>query len=195
MSNQEPWILTHTGGRRINLQNPRPEDVHIEDIAYALSRTPRFTGHSDPSWTVGQHLLYCSRLVARNYGSHALQLAALVHDFPEAYLGDVSAPLKRCVLGYRELEWLHEAAIEVGLGLDVLLLGAHKMSVKAIDQRAFEVDVQLCMPKHPDLPEMAPPSMEEQDIWYTYRHQDQVEIQEELIHKFCLLVNKLKGGG
>ena len=40
MSSQEPWILTHTC-RRINLQNPRPEDVHIEDIAYALSRTPR----------------------------------------------------------------------------------------------------------------------------------------------------------
>lgn len=193
MSNQEPWILTHTG-RRINLQNPRPEDVCIEDIAYALARMARFTGHSDPSWTVGQHLLYCSRLVARNYGSHALQLAALVHDFPEAYLGDVSAPLKRCVLGYWELEWLHEAAIEVGLGLDGLLLGAHNMSVKAIDQRAFEVDVQLCMPKHPDLPEMASPYMKEQDIWYTYRYLNEQEVEDRLISRFNHLVDKLKGG-
>lgn len=149
---EQPWILTHTG-KRVNLQNPRAEDVCLEDIAYALARLNRFTGHAYPSWSVGQHSLFCAELARLQGGSLELQRSCLIHDFAEAYLGDVSSPLKKCISGYYDLEVQHFAAICKALWLEVELewLQPRSGKVHEIDQRAFEVEVQTFMPPHPDL--------------------------------------------
>lgn len=159
---EQPWILTHTG-KRVNLQNPRAEDVCLGDIAFALARLSRFTGHVDPSWSVGQHSLLCAELARLQGGSLELQRSCLIHDFPEAYLGDVSSPLKRCIQGYHGLEILHFMAICKALGTPAEdeWMHDHQPKVKAIDQRAFEIEVQTFMPPHPDLPAMMPPTEDE----------------------------------
>jgi hypothetical protein len=166
---QQPWILTHSG-KRVNLKHPRAEDVVLGDITYALARLNRFTGHADPTWTVGQHSLFCTELARLRGYSYEAQRSCLIHDFAEAYLGDVSSPLKQCIQGYHGLEVLHFAAICKALEIPVEDEWMHGRQpiVKAIDQRAFEVEIQKCMPAHPDLPEMAPVTKEEHRAWMRY---------------------------
>lgn len=82
------WIQTFSN-IKFNLADPREDQICIEDIAHALSLLARFTGHSRSLYTVGQHSLLGSFLVPPKDA-----LWFLLHDASEAYLGDVSSPLK-----------------------------------------------------------------------------------------------------
>lgn len=93
-------IQTYTG-RTVDVLNLKPEDIDIEDIAWALSHLCRYTGHYPRFYSVAQH----SVLVSLNCPQeHAMW--GLLHDASEAYLADISAPLKRTSLfeGYRRAE-------------------------------------------------------------------------------------------
>lgn len=81
------WIQTYRG--RFTPLEPRAEDVRIEDIAHQLALTNRFRGATRDPYSVAQHCV----LVAEHLPKR-LKLAGLMHDAPEAYLGDVSAPVK-----------------------------------------------------------------------------------------------------
>lgn len=82
------WIQTYTG-LEFNFMDPDPSTVCVEDIAHALSRLCRFTGHTPQHYSVAQH----SVLVSQNIHS-AYAFEGLMHDAAEAYVGDVSAPAK-----------------------------------------------------------------------------------------------------
>lgn len=85
------WIQVGVGtGQRFYPLDPRPEEVEIEDIAHALSHLCRFTGHTRELYSVCQH----SVLVSRQCSPRAA-LWGLLHDAAEAYIGDLSRPLKR----------------------------------------------------------------------------------------------------
>lgn len=84
------WILT-ASGVEFSLTDPKPEMVRIGDIAEALSRIPRFTGHGG-SYSVAQHCVLAAIHVGG--GREELPLYALFHDAEEAYIGDVNNPLK-----------------------------------------------------------------------------------------------------
>lgn len=88
-----PWILTHTGVQFV-LTNPTPEMVRFDDIAHALSRINRFTGHGRRFYSVAEHSVAVMRRVAELGGDRDEQRAALLHDAAEAYVGDASSPLK-----------------------------------------------------------------------------------------------------
>lgn len=83
------WIQTYTG-TKFHLLDPRPEEVHIFDIAHALSNQCRFTGHTRLYYSVAEHSMGVSNLVPP-----ALALAALLHDASEAYLSDLNRPAKK----------------------------------------------------------------------------------------------------
>ena len=191
---EQPWILTHTG-KRVNLQNPRAEDVCLEDITYALARLNRFTGHADPSWSVGQHSLFCAELARLQGGSLELQRSCLIHDFAEAYLGDVSSPLKKCISGYYDLEVQHFAAICKALWLEVELewLQPRSGKVHEIDQRAFEVEVQTFMPPHPDLLGMKLILPEERRALMSVFNWIPARVQFELENRFDELTADIEG--
>jgi hypothetical protein len=88
------WIETF-GGKRFDLLDPKPEQVDLADIAHALARINRFTGHTSRCYSVAEHSIYVQALVARDHPKNILLLAhALLHDAEEAYVGDVSSPLK-----------------------------------------------------------------------------------------------------
>jgi hypothetical protein len=89
-------------GNIINPFDIRPEDIHIEDIAHALSLMNRFAGHTKRPISVAQHSVYVSGLVDGT--GHELQ--ALVHDGSEAYIADLVKWVKETepLAGYRELE-------------------------------------------------------------------------------------------
>lgn len=83
------WIQTYTGKKFYPLA-PRVKDIDIQDIAHALSLICRFTGHCREFYSVAEHCIRVSKLCRPD-----TQLLALLHDASEAYLSDVSGPLKR----------------------------------------------------------------------------------------------------
>jgi hypothetical protein len=111
MKKDKTWIQTFTG-RRFNYQDPRPEDIDIQDIAHALSYTTRFGGHLPVLYTVAEHSVRVSRITSPENA-----LEALMHDAAEAYLGDVPTPLKRLLPDFQEIEVRVEKAIAEAFGL------------------------------------------------------------------------------
>lgn len=105
------WIQTYSG-RRIDLANPDPNDLDLDDIAHALGLICRFTGHVREFYSVAQHCVIVARLVPPE-----LALSALLHDATEAYIGDVSRPLKGMLPEYRAIEARLWAAIADRFGV------------------------------------------------------------------------------
>jgi hypothetical protein len=97
------WFQTYTGGRFYPVA-PRPEDVRIEDICHALSLFNRFGGHTKEFYSVAQHLVLTQDWLAEQGASKLVQLQGLMHDFTEAYCGDVVRPLKVQLLGFNDIE-------------------------------------------------------------------------------------------
>lgn len=93
------FIITHTN-HRIDFENPDPSQFDLDDIARALSRLPRFSGHTEKAASVAQHSVGVSR-IARCLAPAGLELTAamegLMHDAHEAYTGDAPTPFKRSV--------------------------------------------------------------------------------------------------
>jgi hypothetical protein len=100
-----PTILTRSG-IYFDFEAPTPAMVCIEDIACALSRICRFTGHGRHFYSVAEHSVLTSYLVDPDH-----QFAALMHDAAEAYIGDVSRPLKSLMPDYKRIEARVEAVI------------------------------------------------------------------------------------
>jgi hypothetical protein len=90
------WIQTHSG-EPVDLIDPKPDQIHVADIVHALARISRFTGHTKgaTSYTVAQHSVLVHRIVCQASPRDATaQLWALLHDAHEAYVGDISTPMK-----------------------------------------------------------------------------------------------------
>ena len=92
------WIQTFSG-QKFDLLDPQPDMVHLDDIAHALSLICRFTGHTTRFYSVAQHSLFVSRIVPPR-----LAFEGLMHDAAEAYVGDVSSPLKSLLPDYKLIE-------------------------------------------------------------------------------------------
>lgn len=103
-------ILTHTRVM-IDPVHPDPELIRIRDIAHALSMLCRANGHFPTFYSVGQHSINCClEAGARGY-SRRVQLACLIHDASEAYLADVTRPVKKELPRYLEIEEPLQAVI------------------------------------------------------------------------------------
>lgn len=140
--NTKVWIHTYNG-HEIDLVNPRVADVDAIDIAHALSWLYRFTGHAITGWSVGQHSVVGSILAEVIYPEIKwLPHGFLLHDASEAYLGDISSPLKSLLPGYTELEEKHRKAIE---GQFAVSLGSHHE--KVVDLRMLATERYLFMPE------------------------------------------------
>lgn len=110
------WIQTASGGR-FDLETPCSADVVLEDLAHALSNLCRFNGHARVFYSVAQHSILVAHHLGR-FGDVEVERAGLLHDAAEAYLGDVTRPLKR-ILGepYARLERAVLERVYEALGL------------------------------------------------------------------------------
>ncbi|MCL2838813.1 MAG: phosphohydrolase [Oscillospiraceae bacterium] len=112
---------------------PRIEDIKIEDIAHSLAHMCRGNGHVKTFFSVAQHSINCAiEAKARGYGER-LQLACLLHDGSEAYLGDITRPFKKSLPEYLKFEEvLQEKIYHKFLG-DVALTPEENAAIYEID--------------------------------------------------------------
>lgn len=96
-------ITTYTK-KQVDTMNPKKEDIVIEDIAHALSMMTRAGGHFPEFFSVAEHCIQCCKeAMARNYNAY-LCLICLLHDGTEAYLADVTRPVKQNMTMYIQIE-------------------------------------------------------------------------------------------
>jgi hypothetical protein len=107
------YVRTRSGVKFYTL-DPRPDEVRLDDIAFALGNVPRWGGHCY-FYSVAQHAVECA-LLALNRGVDAFQM--LHHDDSEAYLGDMPRPVKRGLPDYRKAETRLMLAISEALGFE-----------------------------------------------------------------------------
>jgi 5'-deoxynucleotidase YfbR-like HD superfamily hydrolase len=139
------WMQTYNG-RPFWPLDARPEDINIQDVAHALANTCRYGGHCLSYYSVAQHSVLVSRVCQPENA-----LWGLLHDAPEAYLGDIPRPLKYGpgFTVYREAEDRLTAVVAEKFGLampipadvhwaDEALLWTEKRDILAPIQAGYE---------------------------------------------------------
>lgn len=126
-------------GRRLDLLDPTPVDVEIEDIAHGLSFVARWNGQTkgEFAYSVAEHSLLVERLFSRisPRAPARWRLAALLHDAPEYVIGDMISPVKAAVgPGYEALDQRLAAAIHIRFGLPAVLPATVKRQIKKADK-------------------------------------------------------------
>jgi len=126
-------------GRRLDLLDPTPVDIEIEDIARGLSFVARWNGQTNGefAYSVAEHSLLVERLYRRlnRQASPKWRLAALLHDAPEYVIGDMISPVKAAIgPDYDDLDRRLTAAIHIRFGLPAALPATVKRQIKRADR-------------------------------------------------------------
>ncbi|MDF1854925.1 HD family hydrolase [Pseudooceanicola sp.] len=136
-------------GRRLDLLDPTPMDIEIEDIAHGLAFVARWNGQTlgDFAYSVAEHSLLVETIYARLEPKSPVKwrLAALLHDAPEYVIGDMISPVKAAVgPGYSVLDNRLTAAIHLRFGLPAAIPKAVKSRIKTADKvSAYMEAVQI----------------------------------------------------
>lgn len=177
-------VLETVTGNLVDPINPKKEDISIDDIAWGLSRMPRFAGHTltQIPYNVGQHSIYVTQLVhmiitksilafndsdtkeideyIKYNGVNKILLKALLHDAAEVYTGDIPSPIKKVPELYpiiKQIEQKLNSAIYSAFGLDVDKDIELKI-IKKADKIAQKIEAHHFMPSRgknwPDLPDV-----------------------------------------
>lgn len=126
-------------GRRLDLINPSPLDVEIEDIAHGLARVARWNGQTtgEHAYSVAQHSLLVTDL-AQAFApdwDQAKLLAALLHDAPEYVIGDMISPFKTALgVNYEAFEARLEEAIHIRFGIPITTPKHVEKTIKRADR-------------------------------------------------------------
>jgi hypothetical protein len=132
-------------GRRLDLIDPSPLDIEIEDIAHGLARVARWNGQTVGTeiFSVAQHSLLVEALVGglAPQPAKAWRLAALLHDAPEYVIGDMISPFKALIGGdYRAIEQRLLAATYLRFGLPPSPPQELTMLIKTADRAAAYIE-------------------------------------------------------
>jgi len=125
-------------GRRLDLLDPSPFDVEIEDIAHGLARVARWNGQTvgNHPFSVAQHSLIVEIVMRQKFPDMPADAAlmALLHDGPEYVIGDMISPFKSAIgEGYKAIETKLEAAIHLRFGLPAHPNRELKRQIKSAD--------------------------------------------------------------
>ncbi len=126
-------------GRRLDLLDPTPVDIEIEDIAHGLAFVARWNGQTkgDFAYSVAEHSLLVTDIFAHQQPNAPIKwhLAALLHDAPEYVIGDMISPVKAAVgPGYGVLDDRLTAAIHLRFGLPAQIPAPVKRQIKRADK-------------------------------------------------------------
>lgn len=126
-------------GRRLDLLDPTPIDIEVEDIAHGLAFVARWNGQTigDYAYSVAEHSLLVEKIYALQNpkAPPKWRLAALLHDAPEYVIGDMISPVKSAVgPSYSDLDDKLTAAIHIRFGLPATLPKTVKAAIKRADK-------------------------------------------------------------
>ena len=132
-------------GRRLDLLDPSPLDVEIEDIAHGLARVARWNGQTrgEHIFSVAQHSLLVEAIVRVSHPDIAARwrLAVLLHDAPEYVIGDIISPFKAVIGdGYKDVERRLLTAIHLRFSLPLTLPPALAKLTKQADRAAAYIE-------------------------------------------------------
>jgi 5'-deoxynucleotidase YfbR-like HD superfamily hydrolase len=125
-------------GRRLDLLDPAPVDVEIEDIAHGLARVARWNGQTrgEHAFSVAQHCLVVETIAGKLEPQlePKWRLAALLHDAPEYVIGDMISPFKTALgVDYKDFEARLERAVHIRFGLPAITPARVKKRIKEAD--------------------------------------------------------------
>lgn len=137
------WMLTASGGEyhltgaQVLLPGNAPR---IDDIAHALATINRFNGHTTRPYSVAEHSLLVADIAASRGASRAVQLACLLHDAHEAYVGDMHSPAKWALgVAWIGFEAPHLANVRAALGIKTISAAA-RAEIKRCDLIALATE-------------------------------------------------------
>jgi 5'-deoxynucleotidase YfbR-like HD superfamily hydrolase len=148
MSRARAWQRM-LSGRRLDLLEPSPLDIEIEDIAHGLARVARWNGQTKGAhaFSVAQHCVLVERLTQdlNPRITREVRLMALLHDAPEYVVGDLISPFKSAIgANYKDLELKLQAAIHLRFNLPAKVPAALAVLFKKADRlSAFYEATQL----------------------------------------------------
>lgn len=135
-------VNTHSG-TVVNVLDPDPATILLDDIVWALSHIPRYLGHTDEPYSVGQHCVLIAGRILHDTGDVELAMAGLLHDSSEAYLGDIIRPFKHLMVEYAALELKMEEAICQVFNIDIKRMP----EVKPWDIRICADEMRALLPR------------------------------------------------
>ena len=147
MKTQRAWQRM-LSGRRLDLLDPSPMDIEIEDIAHGLSFVARWNGQTegDFSYSVAEHSLLVEKIFFKLNPkvSNKWKLAALLHDAPEYVIGDMISPVKAAIgPTYAQLEDKLIEAIHIRFGLPAKVPSNIKLQIKKADKISAWLEATL----------------------------------------------------
>ena len=140
MGEYGPGCILTASGRFFDPIRPDPALIVLEDIGHALGNICRFTGHCRRPYSVAEHVMLGAMFVPEEH-----LLAWLMHDASEAYLGDVSSPLKRW-LGMKDYRWSERHLQGVICG-KFGVRDQHPRIVTEVDERMLATEMRDLMPE------------------------------------------------
>ncbi len=134
-------------GRRLDLLDPSPLDIEIEDIAHGLAFVARWNGqtYGDFPYSVAEHSVLVERIFSLQNPKAAAkwQMAALLHDAPEYVIGDMISPVKAAVgPGYKAMDDRLMAAVHLRFGLPATIPVTVKKQIKKADRISAWLEAQ-----------------------------------------------------
>lgn len=133
------WMQSFRG-QKFYPMDPRPDEIHLVDIAHALSNICRYGGHCERFYSVAEHSVHASRIVC-----DGAEQEALMHDASEAYLADLPRPIKHALPDYRVAERKWEVAIAERFSL----FFPTPPSVKVADNQMLRIEAKAIMKDPP----------------------------------------------
>ena len=188
-------------GRRLDLLNPTPVDIEVQDIAHGLSFVARWNGQTRGDWayTVAEH----SILVERIFTDITLdpdprwRLAALLHDAPEYVIGDMISPVKSA-LGreYGEMDQRISAAVHRRFGLPVQIPAPVKRDIKSADRISAWIEaVHIAGFTRPEANRLFRLPKSADADGYSIRLRPPLETRQAFLQRFELIVSLMDGNG
>jgi hypothetical protein len=128
--------ITLRSGAEFDLLDPWGSDFTLHDVAHGLAHICRYSGQCRGFYSVAEHSILVSEVAT------GCELQALMHDTAEAFLGDVTRPLKQLLPEYKKIEANVEAAIFARFGIE----RSASSEVEAADLRVLAAEQQQIMP-------------------------------------------------
>ena len=128
-------------GKIIDLEHIREDEIHIKEIAHALSMQCRYNGQISSFYSVAQHSIIVASYIQKMTQDYEIALCGLLHDAGEAYIGDVIAPLKNRLPLVKEIEDKLLGKILTKYGLKQTYI-KNKKIVDGIDKHIYKKEVK-----------------------------------------------------